>query len=193
MTIISNPYLDSPWCNKEIAWFGEICKSRALNDGRLFVVRYRETSESRWPDFLKDSHGDALPGYIFYSQERGTTGAFPFGHPTPPDADDQSRRNFYGAVQTLVEQMGNELRRLASNASPKSTNGAAAQGGAAAGQASQGQAPQNAALATPSVILAATVEEMTPERDALRAKLSEARFLVLPKPEEKQMGLRSNF
>ena len=139
--------------------FAQTCKSRALNDGRLFIVRYRETSEARWPEFLKDSRGDALPGYLFYSQERGTSSAFPFGHPVPSDSEDDSRRNFYAAAQTLAEQMGNELKRLAAGAAAKASNGSAA---------------QSTAPVAPSVILAVATEDVTPEQETLRAKLGEA-------------------
>jgi hypothetical protein len=62
MVVMSPPYLTSAWCKDEREWFHEHLDSQ----GRIFVIRAIQTNEGRWPDFLRDSRGNALPGFFFH-------------------------------------------------------------------------------------------------------------------------------
>jgi hypothetical protein len=188
LTIMSNPYLKSPWCQSEAGWFADVCRTRTESDGRVFIVRYRETDEKEWPNFLKDSGGHALPGFRFYSHDRNATAdPFPFGYPLPKDAEDDSRRNFFAALLSLTEEMGKRLKRLADlpPAPPVLRPAAAATPPIGGGRILR---PEPAAPAAQdgktSVYLAVATEDVAPEHDAVRAKLGEAGFNVLPPPDQ---------
>ena len=64
LVVMSQFYLDSPWCLDELKWFSDHVGS---ND-RIFVVKAFNTAVERWPPALKPD-GDTLPGYTFYTTE----------------------------------------------------------------------------------------------------------------------------
>jgi hypothetical protein len=181
LTIMSNPYLKSPWCQSEASWFADVCKTRSESDGRVFIVRYRETAEKEWPNFLKDSGGHALPGFWFYSHDRNATAdPFPFGYPLPKDAEDDSRRNFFAALLSLTEEMGKRLKLIGDlpPAPPVVRQTPSVSGG---GRILRPTSAIPVAQDGKSfVYLAVATEDVAPEHDALRAKLGEAGFSVLP-------------
>jgi hypothetical protein len=65
MIVMSPHYLSSAWCKDELEWFKQQVEDRARDRGRVFVVRALQTDETKWPDFLRDSRGHALPGFQF--------------------------------------------------------------------------------------------------------------------------------
>jgi TIR domain len=180
LIVMSNFYLESPWCRNEAEWFAAQCKARSTSDGRIFVVRCRPTNDRGWPEFLKDDRGAALSGYQFYADDRRSDlAAWPFGHPVPQDAVDESRREYFRAVTGLAQQMQKRLRQLASATPPPIS-----------------QRPPlsrirltETRLEQPTgtnVLLAVPTEDVAPEQEALRAKLVGAGFQVLPEPAQSQ-------
>jgi hypothetical protein len=69
MIVMSPRFLASTWCQDELAWFREQVQDRARDQGRVFVVRALPTEENKWPDFLRDDRGHALPGFQFHGRE----------------------------------------------------------------------------------------------------------------------------
>jgi hypothetical protein len=183
LIVMSTPYLDSPWCAQEAEWFAKICQQRADGGERLFVVRYRETDEARWPEFLKDTRGSALRGYYFYASDRNAEAdVFPFGYPIPEDADQDSRCKYYASVRNLAEQMSKRLKKVANvpaeagiRAAPPATYG----GGRIWNNLPPAPVPMPASD-KPSVYLGVGTEDVAPEQQEVRAKLVEIGFQVLP-------------
>jgi hypothetical protein len=180
--IMSSLYLDSPWCAQEAKWFAEICKRRTDGGDRLFVVRYRETDEKRWPDFLKDSRGSALSGYRFYARDRNAEAdIFPFGYPTPENADQDSRSKYYAAIRNLAENVTKKMRQIANAPAPAPVQAAAplANGGGRIWN-NIAPAPSVPAGKGPVVYLGVGTEDVDPELQDMRTKLTAAGFEVIP-------------
>jgi hypothetical protein len=175
LLIVMSPfYLDSPWCKDEAEWFASECKA---GDGRIFVVRCRPTDEARWPAFLKDERGTALRGYPFCRDDRRADAvSLPYGHPIPNDADQESRVEFYHAVTELAAQMQGQLRRLAKT----TVTPIPQRSGMTRDQQFRTSGEQRSSA---NILLALSTEDVAPEQDALRAKLLEAGFKVLPEAE----------
>jgi hypothetical protein len=154
----------------------------------MFIVEYRETDVKEWPSFLKDDLGVARSNFKFYSQDRNAVAdPFPFGYPVPKDAPVESRSEFLAQVQSLACAMVKEMRRMANvpappPVAPPAGIPAPAIGG---GRILRAGAPAPAAQdRKPSVYLAVATEDVAPEQEALRAKLEEAGFGVLPRPDQ---------
>jgi hypothetical protein len=180
LIVMSNFYLDSPWCRDEAAWFAGQCKSRSSGDGCMFVVRCRPTDERKWPEFLKDERGAALSGYEFYRDDRrADTVAQPFGYPLPQDAKDDSRRDFFSAVTSLAQQMQKRLRQMASTTPAPIPQRPWVSRIRPAEPRLQAQSSRN-------VLLAVATEDVAPEQEALRGKLVEAGFQVVPEAAQAQ-------
>jgi hypothetical protein len=66
--VMSPRYLASAWCKDELDWFKQQVEDRMRDQGRVFVIRAMNTDETKWPDFLRDSRGHALPGFQFHDR-----------------------------------------------------------------------------------------------------------------------------
>ena len=183
--IMSSLYLDSSWCADEARWFAEICKRRSDGGDRLFVVRYRETDERRWPEFLKDSRGKGLEGYRFYARDRNAEAdIFPFGYPIPENADQDSRCKYYAAIQNLAGNIKKKMEQLANAPDPAPVPVAPpiANGGVRIwNNIPTAAVPANKG---PTVYLGVGTEDVDPERQEVRAKLTEAGFEVIPSADD---------
>jgi|ERR1043166_1512926 hypothetical protein len=69
MVVMSPLYLMSSWCKDELEWFKQQVRARLRDQGRVFVVRAVDSDESKWPDFLRDERGHALPGFCFHGPD----------------------------------------------------------------------------------------------------------------------------
>jgi hypothetical protein len=69
MIVMSPRYLASSWCKDELDWFKQQVEDRSREQGRVFVIRALPTPETTWPDFLRDSRGNALPGFQFHDKQ----------------------------------------------------------------------------------------------------------------------------
>ncbi|HVU43752.1 MAG: toll/interleukin-1 receptor domain-containing protein [Xanthobacteraceae bacterium] len=69
MVVMSPLYLVSSWCKDELEWFKHQVQDRMRDQGRVFVIRAVDSDEGRWPDFLRDERGHALPGFCFHGAD----------------------------------------------------------------------------------------------------------------------------
>jgi TIR domain len=69
LIVMSPRYLTSSWCKDELDWFKQQVEDRMRDQGRVFVIRAMNTDETKWPDFLRDSRGHALPGFQFHDRQ----------------------------------------------------------------------------------------------------------------------------
>jgi hypothetical protein len=80
LTLMSDDYLASPWCSKELAWWdAQQKKNSFLNDERVVIVRIQPTMESKWPARLSP-----IRGYFFHPPQNAPDEiVLPFGYPVP--------------------------------------------------------------------------------------------------------------
>jgi len=117
MIVMSKRYLKSSWCGDERDWFQKQFEGRAGNVGRVFVIRAQETDVNRWPDFLRDERGHAMPGFTFHDPDDGAPLSFELREPN----DD-----YFKALGRLQTWLVKRLRELRENAAKHSRNEAAA-------------------------------------------------------------------
>jgi hypothetical protein len=105
MIVMSPSYLASTWCRDELDWFRQQVRDRERDQGRVFVVRALPSDGTRWPDFLRDSRGHALPGFQFHDNQD----AMPYGW-----RGANTNRDAYvmqlGRLQTALMRRLRELR-----------------------------------------------------------------------------------
>ena len=83
LTLMSEDYLASPWCQKELAWWdAQQKKFSFLTDERIVIVRIQPTPEATWSPRLRP-----LRGYFFHaSQNTPDEIVLPHGYPIPSPA-----------------------------------------------------------------------------------------------------------
>jgi hypothetical protein len=110
--VMSPRYLASAWCKDELEWFKLQVEDRARDVGRVFVIRALPTEATRWPEFLRDSRGHALPGFEFHDRQD----AMPYrwrGADTHRDAYVRELGRLQGAMmRRLRELRANAERRI---------------------------------------------------------------------------------
>lgn len=106
LLVMSPLYLDSKWCGQELNWFRSIARN-VRHNGYILVVRALWTEEKRWPDVLKDAHGNPVLGFHFHKQP-GNENTDPFGYPEPLPRD----REFYSQLATLRSTVMERLREI---------------------------------------------------------------------------------
>jgi TIR domain len=75
LIVMSPRYLASSWCKDELEWFRQQIQERERDQGRVFVVRALRTDENQWPEFLRDTRGNTLIGFMFHDNQN----SMPFG------------------------------------------------------------------------------------------------------------------
>jgi TIR domain len=160
LVVMSDFYLDSPWCLDELKWFSDYLGS---ND-RIFVVKAFNTAVERWPPALKPD-GDALPGYTFYTTEHPDHPGKPLGWPQP----DETEKAYWKEVWTLADAMASQLKRMEWTAGRTSVSAAA-----------QGKAEIVPTRVGRTLFLGYMHDSLHDLRSDLRARLDKAGFKIVP-------------
>lgn len=108
LIVMSPRYLASTWCKDELEWFGQQVQVREREQGRVFVVRALRTDEGRWPDFLRDTRGHALPGFQFHDKQD----SMPYGW----RGSGENREAYVRELWRLQTALTRRLRELRANA-----------------------------------------------------------------------------
>ena len=103
LVVMSQFYLDSPWCHDELKWFF----NHAGSNDRIFVVKAFNTAVERWPPELRPD-GHALPGYAFYRTEEPDHPGKPLGWPQPDNTD----KDYWDGVWRVADAMASQLKRM---------------------------------------------------------------------------------
>jgi TIR domain len=103
LVVMSQFYLDSPWCHDELKWFS----NHAGSNDRIFVVKAFNTAAERWPLELKPD-GHSLPGYTFYRTEEPNHPGKPLGWPQPDNTD----KDYWDGVWRVADAMASQLKRI---------------------------------------------------------------------------------
>jgi TIR domain len=113
--LMSPQYLGSRWCAKELEIWATSQPGKSGNKvGRIAVARVLETDHKNWPPALKDSAGEALPGWWFYPRDGAK---FPFGwslgwQGRAPNTDFSGAMiNLAGSLHRRLTELDQELTR----------------------------------------------------------------------------------
>jgi hypothetical protein len=160
LVVMSDFYLDSPWCLDELKWFSD----HAASNDRVFVIKAFNTSVERWPAALKPD-GHPLPGYTFYTTEHPDHPGKPLGWPQP----DETEKAYWKEVWTLADAMASQLKRMEWTAGRTSVS-ATAPGKAAIVPTRVGR----------TLFLGYMHDSLHELRSDLRARLDKAGFKIVP-------------
>jgi hypothetical protein len=174
LLVMTDEWLDSPWCADEMGWFHEMVHSEiSVGASRhVFEVRVKPLlREDRRPEFLRDERGEPLPGYEFYEAGKETT-FNTFGWPEPTKKD----REYWQRISFLADQIAKHLKaRKAGGSMPPKPKPSP--------ERSTRKPIVNFEPTTGSVYLAiGPIFDIGAERDELRALL-EARNLTVIAPD----------
>lgn len=160
LVVMSDYYLNSPWCCDELKWFSD----HASSNDRIFVVKAFNTDVERWPPALKPD-GHPLPGYPFCRTERVDHPGRPFGWPQP----DQTDKAYWEAVWKLADSIASQLKRM-EYAAARTSVSAAARGNGESVPPRVGR----------SLFLGYMHDSLHEERGELREQLDKAGFKIVP-------------
>jgi hypothetical protein len=160
LVVMSQFYLDSPWCCDELKWFSD----HASSNDRIFVVKAFNTPFERWPAALKPD-GHPLPGYTFYRTEQPDHPGKPLGWPQP----DETEKAYWDEVWRLADSMASQLKRMEWTAG-RTPVSAGAQGNAESVPARVGR----------TLFLGYMHDSLHELRSDLRARLDKTGFKIVP-------------
>jgi len=151
LVVMSPSYLNSEWCARERESFCSFARE-CVGQGRIFIVRHRETEREQAPAELGD-----LVGFKFYMEDRDS------GVDRPLDGAD---RDYVQRLYELSHHLANKLRELNQPPQPAAA--------APLAQPGSGTAKQ-------SVFLARSTDDLEGREEELRAYLTQAGIDVLPR------------
>jgi hypothetical protein len=108
LIVMSRYYLASSWCKDELDWFARQIRDRSLDQGRVFILRAQPTDASKWPEFLRDERGHAMPGFQFCAAEA----EIPYGWPDFIDQNEEFRKELSRLLTALVRRLREFKKRL---------------------------------------------------------------------------------
>jgi hypothetical protein len=161
LVILSESYLTSEWCQRELALFLETAEQTGGATGRIFLVRLDALDHNRWPEAF---HG--LLGQKFFEQANVDTPARTLGTPL---AHDPERRLYFQRLDDLSSELATRLLNMKQAAEiPAASTGTQ--------ESSGSQPPHN----SPAVFLAEATPDLDDLRDNIRRHLNQATIRVLP-------------
>ena len=167
LVIMSNGYLESEWCRKELAAFVD-AYGPATGNGRIFVVHRDEIPFDRWPPQLRE-----LYGYPFYVKDAHTGLAMPLAVPKP----DPQEKEYFARLHRLRDQLANQLRKMQADESESTTAPVLPDNQPLPGY-KPASAPENGEATT--VFLAEVTGDLYEYREQLRCYLTQNGYRVLP-------------
>ena len=161
LVILSESYLTSEWCQRELALFLEAAEQTGGATGRIFLVRLDALDHNRWPAAF---HG--LLGQKFFEQANVDAPAHTLGTPL---ANDPEKRLYFQQLDDLSRELATKLMKMKQAAEiPAASTGT---------QEAPGHQPTNN---SPAVFLAEATPDLDDLRDNIRRHLNQANIRVLP-------------
>ena len=161
LVILSESYLTSEWCRRELALFLEAAEQTGGATGRIFLVRLDALDHSRWPEAF---HG--LLGQKFFEQANVDAPARTLGTPL---ANDPEKHLYFQRLDDLSSELATKLLNMKQAAEiPAASTGT---------QELPGPQPPNN---SPAVFLAEATPDLDDLRDNIRRYLNQADIRVLP-------------
>lgn len=112
---LSNRYLRSEWCKRELAAWAESLPGKAgAKDRRISVTRLMDTGQAPWPDLLQPG-GNQLPGVAYFTPgEDGPWGLnLDFEGKAPNDEFARAILLEVGAIRKRLQELRDELLKQA--------------------------------------------------------------------------------
>lgn len=164
LLILSEGWLASDWCRRELSLFIESLREKggtgAATSKRIFVVARSDIERERWPDAVRDQ-----PGYTFHARE-GSGYSRTLGVPKF-DPDDKI---YVRSLDDLSRELASRLKALAA--------------GNPAGQERAPESPASPAPARadggPAVYLAEVPDDMFELWEQVQRQLKQANIAVFP-------------
>lgn len=173
--VLTNGYLLSDWCTRELRWFREAAAKQQRSNSRIFVVDLGHLAEPQRRQMF-DGH---LTYPFFELTETGRPRVMGYPEPSP-----KQHPSYYDAVAALAREMNLELRELqrlsagsggpAASAELRGTGGATAASGSPA--VSAATTPAAAGL---TVFLAETSDDLQTQRRQVQQYLEDNQYRVL--------------
>ena len=175
VVVMSEGYLESPWCTREredfIARMQQQLQQQGVADGRIFLVHKKEIARERQPEPFRD-----LIGMEFFQRTRESAEARTLGFPLPDPRNEQDKP-YYQRLDDLSLKIAQRLREMRQQA-----GGAPAR--ASIPPALAGVSPTSAVdPGTPqldAIFLAETTPDLKDRRDILTRQLGQSGLSVLP-------------
>ena len=175
--VLTEGYLGSPWCLRELQWFREAASRQARSNSRIFVV-----DQGNIPESIRRQQFDGHLTYPFF--EQGVDGRPRIlGYPEP---DPKRHPGYYDAVTQLTREISFELKALRetlAGASPvavlplEATGGATTPGGPTTGASDKADA--GSTLQPLTVFLAETSDDLLKQRRQVQQYLEDNQYRVL--------------
>jgi hypothetical protein len=168
LIVMSEAYLASPWCRKELEIFLGSAQNGTDRTGCIFLVHYEPVPVDRWPNGLR---GLSDEKYRFFQQERAGDPSIPLGFPTPnPD--------HHPSYYSRFIELRSELRARLVNMKAAKPSGVVAASEKLDGS---GNGVQPAAGNGPAVYLAeVSGETLYDQRRMVKSHLEQVQIHVLP-------------
>ncbi len=112
LIVMSRYYLASSWCKDELDWFAEQVRDRSLDHGRVFILRAQPTDAGKWPEFLRDERGHAMPGFQFCAADA----EIPYGWPDFIDQNEEFRKELSRLLTALARRLREFRKRFSERA-----------------------------------------------------------------------------
>lgn len=107
LVMMSQKFLDSPWCGEEMEWFEKELRDNLQKGGQTVLLLCEPTDERHWPAYLKQIR-EKIEFYANQSDGFGSGGPKPLGFPRPKPDD----RAFVKAVTNLSTVVVGHLQKI---------------------------------------------------------------------------------
>jgi TIR domain len=161
LVILSESYLTSEWCQRELELFLNAAEQIGGVTGRIFLVRLDTLDHNRWPEAF---HG--LLGQKFFEQANVDTPVRTLGTPL---ADDPEKRLYFQQVDDLSRELAAKLLKMKQAAEL-----------VAASPGTQEVPGSQLTNDSSAVFLAEVTPDLDDLRDNIRRYLTQANIRVLP-------------
>jgi hypothetical protein len=174
LVILSQGYLESPWCTRELELFLARHQDAALRDGRIFVVHRTDIPPAERPAALRD-----LLGYELFSR-RGdsvTTLGWPYA-----DYQNPQDRDYFKRLDDLSRDLARRLRDLRGQAGAPRARATPPDftGSPEPDRAPTTPAPIPSGPSAGTIFLARGTPDLRKWRDLLQRQLEQSGFGVRP-------------
>jgi hypothetical protein len=157
LIVLSDSYLKSDWCRRELEIFTQAVRGEK---GRIFLLHYEPLPPDRWPAALG---GLSAEKYRFFQQERDGAISKPLGFPIP-NPENPAHASYYDRLLELRLDLAAKLEEMAGRGTPLIA-----------------QPPAPVSNATPAVFLAEVCgDTLYDQRQLVKSHLEQSGLRVFP-------------
>lgn len=175
LLILSPGYMKSPWCQREMTTFLKMVRQRGISNGGVFLVQREKIDHAKWPEELE---GAGLTGYRFWIQEEGKRAR--------PLDQQRDRGDYFDALNDLASEVADCLLKMRTSAEAGRSTPATAPATGRSWRPSAATVKSNADhagsddVATMTVFLAETTDDIDPQRNKVKRHFEQSGLRVVP-------------